>query len=235
MVKPVGITSSDTVLRIKKIINHGLLRSSLEFMASRLVKVGHGGTLDMGASGVLVIGVGADCKKLSQFLKSEKCYVFEGELGKATNTYDSFGTVTEEGPWQHIARSDIERALSTHFTGTISQVPPVYSALKHKGKRLSDLAEKGIIITPPTRSVTIHSIHLTDLDLPSFRLSMCCSSGTYVRSIVNDLGRALGSVAHMKDLCRTRQAMFTLESALVEERWTFDDIMKAIKENIDHL
>ena len=226
VVKPVGLTSAAVTNRIKAVLRN---RAGIQ------IKVGHGGTLDKSARGVLVIGLGKDCKQLTKALDENKYYECVGELGIATDSYDAEGEVVQRAPWHHVRRSDLEGVLTAHFTGEITQSPPTYSALKWKGTRLSDLARRGVYITPKPRQVIIHSISLLDFQPPLFTISVTCSSGTYIRSIVHDIGQHLGSVAHVKALCRTRQGDFTLEHALEEKEWTYENIQDAIEGTCDHL
>ena len=224
VVKPVGLTSADVTNRIKALLREG--------NGSR-VKVGHGGTLDKSAHGVLVIGIGADCRKLTAALADDKCYECLGELGTATDSYDSEGKVVYRAPWGHVSRSNLESVLANHFSGQITQTPPTYSALKWKGTRLSDLARRGTLITPEPRRITIHSISLQDFQPPSFMINVTSSSGTYIRSLVHDIGQKLNSAAFVRSLCRKRQGMFTLEQALQERDWTFKNIVSYDKCSID--
>lgn len=201
---------------------------------STWLKVGHGGTLDKPAEGVLVIGIGEDCKRLSTFLHDvNKGYTVTGKLGTATNTLDATGEVTEEKPWKHITKEGLEKAL-VKFQGEISQVPPLYSALKVGGKRLSDHAREASVqsvectVTPQPRTVNIHSINLTEFKPPHFTVEVMCGSGTYMRSLVWDIGTKLGTVAHMEHLCRTKHGPFSLEDALCKSKWTVSEIEAAI-------
>lgn len=226
VVKPVGITSAGVTNRIKTIIREKTRKSEQGF---HKLKVGHGGTLDKGASGVLVVAIGEDCKKLATFLKSDKYYECVGKLGEARDSYDMDGRIVQESDWKHIALSDVSKVISDHFCGEITQTPPIYSALKYGGKRASDLARKGIVFTPTPRKVTVHSITLLEFQPPFFKTAVHCSSGTYIRSIVHDLGQHLGSAAYVRELCRTKQGPFTLNHALAEKDWTFDNIFRAIE------
>ena len=227
VVKPVGITSAKVTNRIKAVLREVARKRSPEVAGER-IKVGHGGTLDSEASGVLVIGVGEGCKQLESFLSCDKCYECVGKLGEATDTFDSDGSLVEAAPWDHVTESDLSEALRERFSGTISQTPPVYSAIKHEGKRLSDLARKGVVFSPAPREVTVHSIGLMKFQPPYFKISIHCSSGTYVRSIVHDLGQSVGSAAYVSELCRTRQGQFTLSDALPESEWTYDSICRLV-------
>lgn len=195
--------------------------------------MGHGGTLDKFAEGVLVIGVGEDCKKLDGFLHNvEKSYSAVGELGRTTDTLETEGAVVDTQPYKHIQKSDLERAISK-FRGKISQVPPLYSAIKRDGKRLSDLARASLPdqpppAPPPAREVIVSAIKLTDFTSPFFSISLTCSSGTYIRSLVRDIALELRTVAHTVALCRTSQGALCEGDALREDKWTTEEIGKAI-------
>ncbi|KAM9837195.1 pseudouridylate synthase TRUB1 [Aulostomus maculatus] len=194
------------------------------------LKIGHGGTLDSAASGVLVIGIGNGTKMLTAMLAGSKKYVAVGELGKATDTLDATGSVTSEKDFEHITRLDIEDKLKT-FVGEIMQVPPLYSALKQDGQRMSVLLKKGQKVdAKPARSVTVYNLTLQEFKPPLFTLDIECGGGFYVRSLVDDLGKALSSCAHVKELIRTKQGQFTLEQhALREERWTLEHILQSLQ------
>lgn len=226
VVKPVGITSAAVTNRIKTVLTR-----KNKLGSPPRVKVGHGGTLDKAASGVLVIAVGQDCKKLETFLKCDKYYECVGKLGEATDSYDLSGRIVETADWKHIEEPDMSKMLGDHFCGEIVQVPPSYSAIKYGGKRASDLAREGIAFNLSPRKVTVHSITLIEFQPPFFKLRIHCSSGTYIRTIIHDLGKHLGSAAYVRELCRMRQGLFTLNHALPEENWTFDDIQRSIEKS----
>ena len=194
---------------------------------AKRLKLGHGGTLDSMAEGVLVVALGEDCRRLAGFLAGDKCYEAGGELGRSTDTLWHDGTVTDERPYAHVTREDLKCALES-FVGEIHQTPPVYSALKLDGRRLSDWARQGVIVSPQSRRVTIHSLALLEFESPRFKISVSCSSGTYVRSLVRDIGLRVGSVAHMVHLCRTKQGPFTQEGALRRQDWTMEGMQQAV-------
>ncbi|XP_067883594.1 pseudouridylate synthase TRUB1-like [Heterodontus francisci] len=196
----------------------------------QVLKLGHGGTLDSAASGVFVVGIGKGTKMLSGLLSCSKKYTTVGELGKATDTFDAIGMVTEEQSYDHVTKDDLESTLKK-FTGNIMQTPPLYFALKQNGQRLSCLVKKGEAVeAKPARLVVVHSLSVQDYNPPFFTLHVECGGGFYVRSLVNDLGKELSSCAHVKELIRTKQGPFALgEHALQEEKWTIDEIVKAIE------
>ena len=199
------------------------------------IKVGHGGTLDRAAEGIIVIGVGRCCSTLARYLKeTDKKYLFKGELGKTTETLDRDGAVIEVAPWKHITKEHFEKALEK-FRGTIDQVPPLYSAKKVGGERMSDIArraakDKSVVIPhrPPVQ-ITIKSLELLDFNPPFYTMSAVCSSGTYIRSLTRDIGKSLGTVSYSTSLIRTAQGEFTEKVALVEEDWTYDNIERELR------
>ncbi|XP_072026538.1 pseudouridylate synthase TRUB1-like [Amphiura filiformis] len=228
VIKPKCVTSANVVDQLKPIIFGSDNRAGLRPRPKVRVKIGHGGTLDKNASGVLVIGLGQGTKSLKQMLQGKKKYSVIGCLGSGTDTMDAGGKVTEAAPYDHIKQEDIEKVLQL-FRGSILQVPPVYSALKVGGKRMSDLVMEGHDVEPkPARPVMVYHLSCTAFDSPYFHLDVTCGGGFYVRSLVSDVGKAVGSCAHVKELCRTQQGPFTLNQALKECDWTFDNITKAL-------
>ncbi|XP_071476966.1 pseudouridylate synthase TRUB1-like [Diadema antillarum] len=193
--------------------------------------MGHGGTLDMHATGVLVVGIGKGTKQLASYLQGGKTYVAHGCLGNATDTMDASGEVTESSEFGHISESDFKGALN-NFVGNIMQAPPLYSALKVQGERMSDLVKRGVKVAPkPERPVQVYSLRCLTFNPPDFTIEVSCGGGFYVRKLIHDLGKRLGSCAHMTALCRTKQGYFTLDKhALLEDRWTLQDILRAVEE-----
>ena len=239
--KPVGLTSSDVVNKIRTTLERSLKRThdvsqsppsesppAKARQRGRRIKVGHGGTLDKSAEGVLVIGIGDDCKKLHHYLHGDKTYVAMATLGQSTDTCDREGTVTKEKPYDHVTREKLEEVLET-FKGEQEQTPPLFSALKFDGKRASDLAREGktVDMSEKKRTVTISDIKLLSFASPDFKISVSCSSGTYVRSLVRDIGNKLETVAVLSGLTRTQQGIFAVSEALPQDRWTADDIAAA--------
>ncbi|MBK8026437.1 MAG: tRNA pseudouridine(55) synthase TruB [Chloroflexi bacterium] len=198
--KPAGMTSHDVVNRIRRIVGTR--------------QVGHAGTLDPMATGVLIICVGA-ATRLSEYVMSEvKVYRAIVHLGVETDTYDADGTVLAE-----LDPSDItlEHILATlpRFQGEIHQRPPAYSAIKQGGHKLYELARKGKIVEVPPRPVTIHAIDILNWASPRLTVEVTCSAGTYIRSLAHDLGEALGVGAHLAGLARTTSGEFQLADAIV--------------------
>ncbi|XP_053548665.1 pseudouridylate synthase TRUB1 [Bombina bombina] len=229
--KPKGPTSAQVLNDLKgRLLREAGLK---EYGKKRkqTLKIGHGGTLDSSASGVLVVGIGDGTKMLGTMLTGSKKYTTVGELGKATDTLDASGTVTEEKPFEHITEGDLQRVLK-NFTGDIMQVPPLFSALKKDGKRLSNLLREGAEVeAKPARPVTVYNLTVTDFQPPLFTLEIECGGGFYVRSLVNDIGKSLSSCASVKELIRTKQGPFTLdEHALRQEKWDIDTVAKVLQE-----
>ncbi|XP_077481578.1 pseudouridylate synthase TRUB1 [Stigmatopora argus] len=229
--KKQGPTSADVLNKLKETLlkEAGVQNPNPRKRKKQSLKMGHGGTLDSAASGVLVVGVGNGTKMLSTMLAGSKKYTAVAELGKATDTLDATGSVTEEKDFKHITHSDLEEKLKS-FVGNIMQVPPLYSALKKDGQRLSVLLKKGQKVeAKPARSVIVHNLILQEFKLPYFTLEIECGGGFYVRSLVDDLGKALSSCAHVKQLIRTKQGQFTLEQhTLYEDQWTLEHIVKSL-------
>ncbi|XP_023585747.1 pseudouridylate synthase TRUB1 isoform X1 [Trichechus manatus latirostris] len=230
--KPKGPTSAELLNRLKEklLAEAGMPLPKCNKRKKQTFKIGHGGTLDSAAKGVLVVGVGRGTKMLTSMLSGTKRYIATGELGKATDTLDSTGKVTEEKPYDKITQEDIEGILQK-FTGNIMQVPPLYSALKKDGQRLSTLMKRGEAVeAKPARPVTVYSISLQKFQPPFFTLDVECGGGFYIRSLVSDIGKELSSCANVLELTRTKQGPFTLEDhALPEEKWTIDDIAQALE------
>ncbi|XP_072280454.1 pseudouridylate synthase TRUB1 [Pyxicephalus adspersus] len=229
--KPKGPTSAQSLNELKrKLLGEAGLKEYGKRRRQTL-KIGHGGTLDCSASGVLVVGIGDGTKMLGTMLGGSKKYTAIGELGKGTDTLDALGAVTEEKPYDHITREDLEKALKS-FTGDIMQVPPLFSALKKDGKRLSCLVREGVEVEEkPARPVTVYGMTLTDFQPPLFTLDIECGGGFYVRSLVRDIGKALSSCASVKELTRTKQGPFTLEDhALGEDSWNIERVAQSLQE-----
>ncbi len=196
--KPLHLTSHDVVARLKR----GL----------HIDKIGHAGTLDPLASGVLVICVGTATRLSEYVMDTTKRYRARVRLGATTTTYDAEGEVTSERDASHITRDDVTRALIS-FVGDIQQVPPMYSAIKQGGKKLYNLARAGQTVEREPRSISINSLNIIEWSPPEFTLDVVCSAGTYIRSLAYDVGEALGVGAHLSGLIRSASGSFTLENA----------------------
>ena len=225
--KPPGLTSAAVTNTIRNVLD----RRPLE-KRTKPLKVGHGGTLDRLAEGVLVIGVAEGCQHLKEYLEGSKEYDAIGYLGKTTDTLDADGQITQEKSYGHVTESLLRNTLAS-FVGEQTQVPPLYSALRQNGRRLSHLMRMGegasIDLERKRRTVTIYKLRLLCVSLPTFRILVECSSGTYIRSLVRDIGDQLGTVAYLQHLCRTRQGQFYSNEALRESEWTFDKIQSALQ------
>lgn len=208
--KPAGMTSHDVVARCRKVFNQR--------------QVGHAGTLDPDATGVLLIGLGDATRLLRYLSESRKTYVGTVVFGIATDTLDAAGVVTSTQP-MHLSHAEIVVAAAT-FQGEIQQVPPMVSALKVDGKRLHELAREGIEIERKARPITIHDLTVDATNCegvnPTATITVDCSSGTYIRTLAADLGTALNGVAHLSTLRRLSVGKFGIEEAhtlaAVEER-----------------
>ncbi|MEJ2042008.1 MAG: tRNA pseudouridine(55) synthase TruB [Reinekea sp.] len=177
-------------------------------------KAGHTGALDPAATGLLPVCFG-EATKFTQFLlDANKRYVTTGVLGATTDTLDSEGEVTEYFPVPDISTDELAGCLATRFVGAIQQIPPMYSALKRDGKKLYELAREGKTIDLKARPVTIYGIELLGMDMPEFTIDVQCSKGTYIRTLVADIGTALGSGAYVKTLRRTEHGRFSLQQAV---------------------
>lgn len=180
----------------------------------RVKKTGHAGTLDPLATGLLILCCGKATKSISMVQDMPKTYIGDITFGKATTTYDAEGEVNEEAGWEHITPEKIEQVLADEFTGTINQVPPMYSALKYGGKKLYELARKGQEVERPPRQITFYKHEILAYEPPVLTLKVECSKGTYIRSLARDLGEALDSKGFLSGLERTAIGYFGVEEAL---------------------
>ncbi len=197
--KPPGITSFDAVSRIRR--------------ATGVRRVGHAGTLDPFAEGVLVVGIGrAATRRLGEFVQQEKEYLAQVVLGVVTDTYDPTGQVLEQNPFEHPGEERIGEVMG-RFVGWIEQIPPPFSAVKVGGMKLYKAARRGIRLEGKPRKVNIKLCELTGLTPDGFEMRVVCSRGTYIRSMAYDIGRELGCGAHLGRLVRTRIGGFTLDQA----------------------
>ncbi len=197
--KPVGLTSHDVV----QIIRRG----------TNIHRAGHTGTLDPRASGVLVVLVGP-AVRLSEYVSaSDKRYQATVHLGSTTDTFDSEGKITSSGSVDNITEEQFEHALK-QFIGEIQQVPPPYSAIKVQGRKAYEMAREGEDVELQPRTIQVYSLELLEWNPPEAVIDVFCSSGTYVRSLANDLGVSLGCGAHLVGLRRTKSGRFTLRDAV---------------------
>ena len=210
--KPSGMTSHDVVWRMKRALG-------------RKVKIGHTGTLDPMCTGVLPVLTGNDTK-LSDLLGGDKEYVATMRLGLVTDTQDITGEVLETHGTDGIGEDDVRRVLAS-FVGETEQLPPMYSSVKVGGKKLYELAREGRTVERKTRKITVYETeYLGTAAENEYKFRIACSKGTYIRTIIDDAGRALGCGACMSSLRRTKAGMFTLSQAI-----TLPQILEFAKEN----
>ena len=202
--KPSGITSMDVIRRVKR--------------ASGQKRVGHGGTLDPLASGVIPVCIGRATRLMEYLFSSTKVYLAQMELGVETDTYDESGTVLSRHGASSISLTAFENVL-TEFKGRIFQVPPMYSALKKGGKRLYELARKGVVVERKPREIEVFDLDLIDWSPPIATLYIRCSRGFYVRSLAHDIGQTLGCGAILKNLVRQKTGPFSLEDSVSLEEF----------------
>eukprot|EP01134_Creolimax_fragrantissima_P007398 CFRG7398T1 len=236
--KPRGMASS-TAVKIIKVLLHGREFRPRRKPAER-IKVGHGGTLDREAQGVLVIGINKGTKMMHSMLTGVKSYRFSGVLGAETDTLDVSGKVNRIAPCDHVRAEHFNEELASEYTGKILQVAPIYSALKRGGSRLSDLQRESVnsenetsISPPPAREVVCDSLcfRATDDKLPAFDGDCTVHGGFYIRSLIRDVGVRLGSAAHATFIERIAVGRFREEKALRFEDWTAQNILRALKDN----
>jgi tRNA pseudouridine55 synthase len=196
--KPLTWTSFDAVKKVR--------------ILTRISKVGHAGTLDPLATGLLIICTGKFTKRINEYMAREKEYTGSFTLGAVTPTYDRESEPVDHKPFEHLTPDDIHRA-TLPFIGEILQVPPIHSAIKQDGKPAYQLARKGREVKMEPRRVTISAFEITAVELPVVRFRVVCTTGTYIRSLAFDLGQALGCGAYLSGLCRTRIGEFTLAQA----------------------
>ena len=204
-----GMSSFDVVKKVRKAANEK--------------KVGHTGTLDPEACGVLPVCLGKGTKIIDYIMKAEKSYTVKFKLGIKTTTYDLEGEIIEEKDWMHVKEDEVIKVINT-FRGDIMQVPPMYSALKKDGVRLYDLARQGIEVEREARKITIYDIKDTEISLPYVSMDVTCSKGTYIRSLCFDIGEKLNTGATMFDLKRTQTSVFKEEDSINIEELNEDNI-----------
>ncbi len=200
--KPKGITSHDVVDIVRKRL--------------KIRKVGHAGTLDPLAEGLLIVLVGKYTKSFSKFVNYDKEYSGILKLGEITATGDSQGEIISRGEYSDIDEEKVKEAFS-FFKGELQQVPPMVSALRVKGKRLYNLARKGIVVQRNPRKIKIHSLEILKIDFPYIEFRLHCSKGTYVRKLAEDIGEKLGCGAHMIKIVRLGIGPFKLEEAVMPD------------------
>lgn len=197
--KPLKWTSFDVVRKMRSVI--------------KIKKIGHAGTLDPLATGLLIVCTGKFTKRINEFMAQEKEYTGSFTLGATTPTYDLESEPENFLPYEHITEQQLQETTN-RFNGLIQQIPPAHSAIKKEGKRVYELARKGIEVKLEPRAVTIHSFEIVEVALPKVYFRVVCSTGTYIRSLAQDYGAALGCGAHLSSLCRTRIGGFKLADAI---------------------
>lgn len=196
--KPKGWTSFDVVKKIRSII--------------KIRKVGHAGTLDPLATGLLIVCTGKFTRKINDYMAKEKEYTGSFTVGATTPTYDLESKPENFKEYQYLTEPDIVCATE-QFVGTIAQIPPVHSAIKKGGRPVYEKARKGIEVILEPRTIQIKEFTITSIALPDIYFKVVCSTGTYIRSLANDFGVALGCGAYLSSLCRTRIGEFKLDDA----------------------
>lgn len=203
ILKPPGMTSHDVI---------NFLRKSL-----MIRKIGHSGTLDPAAAGVLPVFIGKATKAIEFFEHDDKEYISELTLGINTDSSDIMGNIIKTNK-VNVDIGDIKQILE-RFVGDIEQIPPMYSAVHYKGKRLYELARKGITVKRKPRKITIKSIEFLDYKNPRIMFKVCCSKGTYIRTLCEDIGNELGCGGYLSCLVRTRSGVFTIEKSVSLEEF----------------
>jgi len=223
--KPRGWTSHDIVARVRRLlgVRPHQHRTCTGTSGSGTTRVGHAGTLDPLATGVLLVCVGQATRVAEYLMAGEKSYRAVAKLGVATDTYDIEGQVIATAPVPPLERQDLERALAA-FAGEILQTPPPYSAIKLDGVPAYRRARRGETVQLAPRSAIIHRVELLEWQSPHLTIEVVCDAGTYIRSLTHDLGQALACGAVLTDLTRLRSGSFTLEAAI-----TLDELADAVQ------
>jgi tRNA pseudouridine55 synthase len=200
--KPLHWTSFDAVRKIRNLV--------------KIKKVGHAGTLDPLATGLLIICTGKFTKRINEFMSQEKEYTGSFTIGSTTPTYDLESEPVNFKDYSFVTEEMIH-AATKEFTGEIMQVPPAHSAIKKDGKRVYELARQGKEVILEPRKITIKEFEITAIDLPIINFRVVCTTGTYIRSLANNFGAALNTGAHLSSLCRTRIGEFSLDKSMTIE------------------
>jgi tRNA pseudouridine55 synthase len=220
--KPAGWTSFDVVNYVRKIV------AAAEGKKPKNTKVGHTGTLDPFATGLLVLLVGKDyTRKAQELSKADKTYEVTMRLGQASTTGDPEGEITElEGT--ELSRQELENTLQK-FVGEISQIPPAHSAIKVNGQRAYKLARAGTEFVLEPRTITIHSLELISYEYPNAQFVAAVSSGTYIRTLVEDIAKTLGTGGYTTALRRRQVNGFKVEDSLKQEELSAEQVLKSLK------
>ena len=202
--KPLHWTSFDVVRKLRSLL--------------QIKKIGHAGTLDPLATGLLIVCTGKFTKKINEYMAQEKEYTGSFTLGAVTPTYD-LESEPEQAKDFSFVTIEILQAATKKFIGDIEQFPPAYSAIKKDGVALYELARRGVEVNPEPRKIFIRSFEITGMELPAVQFKIACSTGTYIRSLANDIGRELACGAYLSSLCRTRIGEFKVEDAVGMEEF----------------
>ena len=222
--KPLKWTSFDLVNKFRYKLSRKL--------KVKKIKVGHAGTLDPLATGVMIVCTGKATKRIDEFQYQTKEYVATLKLGETTPSFDLEKEIDGVYPTEHITRKEVEKVLQS-FVGTIQQIPPVFSACKVDGKRAYELARKGEEVELKSKTLVIDEMELLECDLPVVKIRVVCSKGTYIRALARDIGQALGSGAHLIGLVRTRVGDVRLEDCLQVDQ--IDELVeKAVVTEVDN-
>lgn len=202
--KPLRWTSFDALNKLRWLV--------------KMKKIGHCGTLDPLATGLLICCTGKMTKKITEYQKQEKEYTGIIHLGAVTPTYDLESEPEQSQPFNHLTEEEIKSATAA-FTGDILQTPPIHSAIKKDGKRVYELARQGIEVKLEPRPVNIKTFEITKINLPEVHFRVVCSTGTYIRSLANDFGAALGCGGYLQGLRRTKIGDYSVDNALTVDEW----------------
>lgn len=211
--KPAGWSSFKVIRKVRNVIG--------------VKKVGHAGTLDPMATGLLIVATGKKTKSINEYQALEKTYTGTITLGKTSSSMDLETEIISEKPFNHISEEEIYK-VRDEFLGVIKQVPPMYSAIKYKGESLYHLARKGKVVERDAREVTIYNFLITRIDLPHIDFDITCSKGTYIRVIANDLGEKLGCGGLLSSLRRTKIGNYSIEDALMVDEFSEKFMLKEI-------
>lgn len=201
--KPLTWTSFDALNKVRRLMK---------------AKIGHCGTLDPLATGLLICCTGKMTKRITEYQKQEKEYTGIIHLGAITPTYDLESKPEQEKPFEHLTEAEIQEATKA-FTGDIKQTPPIHSAVQKDGKRAYELARAGLEIKLEPRDVHIKTFEITKIALPEVHFRVVCSTGTYIRSLANDFGAALGCGGYLQALRRTKIGNYNVDDAMTVEQW----------------
>ena len=212
--KPLEWTSTDVVRKVKFALQH---------LGYKKIKIGHAGTLDPLATGILLVCIGKATKMVNALQAEEKEYIAELELGASTPSYDMEHPIDQHYPTEHITRQMLEQAL-TDLTGERLQAPPIYSAKKVEGVRAYEFARAGEEVELKKALINIYEMEILDLQMPFMKIRVRCSKGTYIRSLAHEIGQAVGSGAYLRSLRRTRSGGFTVDNA-----WDLQNFLEKLK------